>query len=607
MNVDELTKEDFLGKTEIYEALYDLKNNTFEFNRLKARLTDRARVLKITNFGGTYKAFEKEHNKMYGENITEFTNQPLELLSGNWVCDDYGITIVMDGTEKVACNHPIMPIERLVNVDTGVEKLKIAFSKGKRWRSVTAERKTLSSNNGILELANSGVAITSDSAKLLVKYLYDIEEKNYENIPEHNSVSRLGWIGEDTFAPYVEDLVFEGDDGYTNMFKAVNQKGSFSKWIEEAKKCRAENVIVKIMIAASFSSVLVKKVDALSFFVHLWGEASGTGKTVALMLAASVWANPASGEYVRTFNATKVGNEQLAGFCNSLPLILDEFQLKQKRGDFEEIVYMLTEGIGKTRGAMRGGIQRTLTWKNCILTSGETPITQEVTGAGAFNRIVELHVKDALFSNHSKTLEIIRKNYGWAGKALVEHLIQDDNMAQCKELYKDLYKQVLETDTTEKQAMAAAAILTADNLITDCFFNGENPLTIDELGVHLHTKDEVDINKRAYDYLKGAIEINHNRFDPGNENGEIWGKAENNHIYIIRPAFDKMLSEEGYSSKALLSWLMKKDLIETEPPNKGRRSPKPTISTRIKGTPVRCVALKIEEIDAEQEDFDLIP
>ena len=35
-----------------------------------------------------------------------------------------------------------------------------------------------------------------------------------------------------------------------------------------------------------------------------------THNTVSLMLAASVWGNPAVGEYINTFNSTSVGQEQ---------------------------------------------------------------------------------------------------------------------------------------------------------------------------------------------------------------------------------------------------------------------------------------------------------
>ena len=45
---------------------------------------------------------------------------------------------------------------------------------------------------------------------------------------------------------------------------------------------------IKLMLAASFASVLVPLLGGLPFIVDLWGETEG-GKTVTLMVAASVW------------------------------------------------------------------------------------------------------------------------------------------------------------------------------------------------------------------------------------------------------------------------------------------------------------------------------
>ena len=61
---------------------------------------------------------------------TNFTGQEFALDCGDWTCDDYGVTI-NDGYrgEGVACTHPIMPVQRLYNIDSGTEKLKIAYRK----------------------------------------------------------------------------------------------------------------------------------------------------------------------------------------------------------------------------------------------------------------------------------------------------------------------------------------------------------------------------------------------------------------------------------------------------------------------------------------------
>ncbi len=78
--------------------------------------------------------------------------------------------------KEIACCHPLMPVERLVNIDTGVEKLKIAYSKGKRWREIIVDKRILASANSIVQLADNGIAVNSENARSLVQYLSDIEK-----------------------------------------------------------------------------------------------------------------------------------------------------------------------------------------------------------------------------------------------------------------------------------------------------------------------------------------------------------------------------------------------------------------------------------------------
>ena len=97
------------------------------------------------------------------------------------------ITVRKKGSygDEVACPHPILPVERLVNIDTGEEKLRIAYSKGRRWRSIIVDKNTLASTQSITKLAIWGIAVNSENAKNLIKYLADIENINYDVIPEY--------------------------------------------------------------------------------------------------------------------------------------------------------------------------------------------------------------------------------------------------------------------------------------------------------------------------------------------------------------------------------------------------------------------------------------
>lgn len=594
-----------MSTTTPYEFLYQFKDNSFVLNQMLEKMSAMANSLKIRNFKKLFHDYVEAQKKAAGiitaDSTTQFEGQELELCCGQWQADEYGIT--RDGPYGTveACNHPLLPVMRLVNIDTGVEKLKLAYRKGKQWRHVIAEKKVLASTNAILDLANVGIAVNSDNAKYMVQYLHDVEALNYDEIPEKNSVSRLGWIHGEGFSPYVENLVYDGENNFKGVFDSVKPYGNFEKWKEAALGVRSGgSVPARMILSASFASVLVPIAEALSFFVHLWGSESGTGKTVALMLAASVWADPQAGQYIKTFHGTQVSLELTAGFLNNLPLILDEFQMLRNKKDFEQIVYMLAEGVGKGRGGKTGGVRETPTWKNCILTSGEMPITNFMTGAGAFNRIVEIECTEKLFPDPMGLLSVIRRNYGAAGKLFVEKLQEEGAPRRVQELYTSHYREIVQSDTTEKQAMAGALLLTADALADEWIFGDGKALRYGEIAEYLHTRSEVDTGERAYDYLCETVAANAQKFS-GGDPYETWGRFAGGQVQIIRSVFEKLCEEGGYSSRATLSWLMRKKLLE--PSFKKDGKPIPTRQVKIGGTNVRCVVLTLQE-DPEDSWYD---
>lgn len=606
------TREDFLDTTAPFEFLHQFAGDAFTLKRMIVRVADNAKRVRVPGFVSMYQEYERSLKKAAGEgvwdaNVTQFEGQELELACGAWMADDMGISLVTPIGERFACRHPILPVLRLVNIDTGVEKLQLAYRPSrtnKQWRKVIADKRTIASANSIVSLADNGIAVTSENAKFLVQYLSDVESENYDRIPEKSSVSRLGWIDGEGFSPYVEELIFDGEESFRSFFSSVTCHGENEKWLELVRRLRGEreSVPLRMVLAASFASVLVKPVEALSFFVHLWGSESGTGKTVALMLAASVWATPEMGRYIHTFNGTAVSQELSAGFVNSLPLILDEFQVIKDKKSFEQSVYMLAEGVGKGRGAKTGGVQRLQTWRNCILTSGEMPITNFVTGAGAFNRIVEIECTQRLFENPQAALAVLRENYGHAGKAFVERL-QDGGIEEAKAVYAQRYHEVVKSEATEKQAMAGALLLTADHLATEWIFRDGQALTFADVQPFLQTKAEVDIGARAYAYLCEAVSVNANRFQAKENPGEIWGllDSDSGRVYINRSIFSRLCEEGGFSDRAVLSWLMRNRLIETSI-DKRRGKPQPTIQRWICGNNTRCVSL---DLSANEMDDDL--
>ena len=602
--IPDYTAEQYLNTSEPYEFLYQYKENKFMLKQLLQKMKSKAGAVGVKCFVALFDAYCQMQAKQQGvilENSTQFDGQELELFSGEYVCDDLGVMIQDKyGFENIICRHPIMPIERLVNIDSGEERLKIAYKKGRFWRSLIAEKSVLASSNSILQLAASGVLVTSENAKALSKYLFEIEDLNYDTIPEQKSVSRLGWVGEHGFSPYVDELVFDGENNFRHIFNSVKSEGNRQKWLDVMLKVRAEKSPGRLFLASAFASVILEPCGLLPFFVHAWGGTE-TGKTVGLMIASSVWACPKMGEYITTFNSTLVGQEMTATFLNSLPMCVDELQIQSSAGvkDFDKIIYQLTEGVGRTRGAKSDKKQKVNTWRNCIITNGEHPISNSNSGGGAVNRIIEFECAEKVYSDLPGICEIINQNYGFAGREFIEYLQTDGAVDRVNKLQKEFFRKLLKSDSTDKQAASASAILTADFIATELIFKDGNNLTVEDMAKIMTKKDEVNVNTRAYDYILELVARNPNKFkinDFGEYQGEAWGKIDGNHIYIIKSVFDREMQMAGFNSTAFLSWAKRQAILIT---SEGRR----TIVSRVAGTPTNCVCIT-KERDFEPIDYD---
>lgn len=598
--------EDFGSSEEPYREVF-FQPTAFLKQRTLDRLAVEANKCGFKGFKATYKAFEQSMRQVSSGgaamiNPSDFPQQPMELECGEWHCDSTGVSKVLKEKVEYACLHPIMPIERLVNIDTGEEKLRIAFFKGRYWRDFIASKRDLFDSAKIIQFSGLGVSVTSRSARLLAEYLCDIETLNPDIIPETESVGRLGYIGDgEQFSPYVENLVFDGDINYSAIYAAVSEKGNYTAWLTEALKCRSESLTAQIMLAASFASVLVGKIGCLPFFVHLWGVESGTGKTVALMLAASVWGNPDIGQYIQTFNATQVGHEKTAAFLNNIPMCIDELQLsKDSHGHSKFDVYQLAQGVGRTRGNKGGGIDKTPEWKLCVLTTGESPLTSDSSGAGAINRVIDIECKasDSVIRDGFKTSSCLKQNYGFAGRRFVEAMIPEE-YEKAKVRYQELFKELSRGSTTEKQAMAAALIILADELADRFIFKTGKHLTVDEISEFLKSKASVSAGERGYAYMCDWVAMNVSRFkSEENNSGDCYGIIDGDWAYINNSVFRSAAKTAGFDDRALLSWLKTNGLIQT----RGRAFTK---NKRINGIATECVVMMLHRCsENDPEDYE---
>ena len=498
---------------------------------LLVQLEAKAKELKImknlTRLEKNVQAEIQQNYKQKGSKETNFTKQALKLkVPSDYVCDDLGVRIIefdvftRQSNEKVVCSHPILPIERLINVDTNIEKVKLAFYKDKKWQYVIAEKNTLASKNKILQLANIGIEVNENNAKDLIIYLSSVLQMNTETIPLSNAITHLGWT-EEGFVPYIKNFKFDGDKSFEGVFKDIKTKGDYELWKEKLVELRQSSQTLHFIVATSFASVLIEKLHINPFIVHLWGK-SGTGKSVALIIAMSIWGNPKIGHLVKNLNSTSVGFERLSAFFNNIPFACDELQaIKSKYNNFNELIYTLTQGEGKSRGSIDGGIQEQLKWSCAFITNGEEPITLESSKEGVKNRVIEIEENNQIIENGNQVVNFLLDNYGFAGKEFIENLPSEDYLKEehkkiCDELKK-------KKPTTEKQINTIGTILLADKLASEFIFS-DNALSIEQ-GIKYFTKD-VDEAERIYNLILEWFFQNINKFyfEENIAIGEVWGK-----------------------------------------------------------------------------------
>lgn len=484
-----------------------------------------------------------------------------EINLGKYQINEDGIlkyTVDKDGEQKLEVVFPqqIYPNAIIHNITTENEKLSIRFLKGNQWREVVADKSVTANKNKIIELANKGIAVNSLNSGVLVNFLSTIENINYDKMPKYLETSQLGWY-KDKFLPYTDEIQLCEIGGIE--VKSFKEEGKFEEWLKATNIARKNHKFFRIILASEFASPLLKLTGTLGAITHIWG-ATGTGKTVALMCGASVWGMPANDDgIIVTFNSTKVGFEILCDYFQNIPLNIDELETSNKANN-DDIVYLITEGKGKIRGKAGGGLANIGKWKLWGISTGEHPITTDISKGGVLNRIINLQATSKLIDGIDDINELCtvwRHNYGFAGKMFIDYVKTLDKDLLIKK-YNQYLQQFIKTGGTGKQSMAGAMLMLADELANDCIFKDNLKLTLDDFNGIILSESEVSRAERYHDMIFDWVASNLRHFN-GAENVDQWGKIVKNgeqvqEIQIIKSVLDKYFFIDVQSKPILTEW-----------------------------------------------------
>lgn len=587
MDYSEMTAEQLICR----DTLEDIMMVEDDVDRSEeiAKATLQAKKLGVSReFNRILKAHEsaaKKQSRQQHADITEYPDIIVDgvrypqMNCGTWMAGADGVYCYMNNQRMQACSHPILPIRKLNNAESKTYKTEIAFFRRGHWRSIVVDTSLISSKAKIVALSDYDVAVTSENAGLLVRFLSDVEAMN--EVEVKRSTSRLGWHGTE-FVPYCkESIAFDNESAFTDLYRAIGARGSETIWLDAVRRVRAAGRSEpRFMMAASFASILVELCNVLPFIVNLYGETEG-GKTVTSKLCTSIWADPADAKYWISFENTDTSMETRLNFLNNLPLIMDDSAKIPVFFDISKFTYMVCNGTGKGRSNQQLGNRATMHWRNATLTNGEQPLTDSDMKAGAMNRILDFECgRERIYGDYAPELcDVLHENYGFAGKRFVE-VCQTLGKQAIKEMYLDVLDEVRKatTDKMDKQTASLALILTADRLTEQHIFRDGVTLKIDEVSHVLVSRAAISENERCYEKLLTLFEVNMINFTVVTlVDGTVkypaqrWGMIDGEYVYLISGLLEKLVKDSGGKLKTFVQWLDFNDLIDYDKYDKERR------------------------------------
>nr|WP_210133555.1 DUF927 domain-containing protein [Staphylococcus sp. GDY8P197P] len=282
----------------------------------------------------------------------------------------------------------------------------------------------------IINLSSKGLDVDSNNRSELVQFISMFMRLN--NLPINKTVSRLGHVRGHFIHPLIDsdvELIIH-EEGYKRLANAFKTKGTLQDYSDTVFKQVKNSPMAMMVVYASLGSILLNDFDVEPFIEDISGKTS-TGKTTVLKVGSSVWG---TNDLISEWNTTKVNVERKASMMNSFPLIYDDTR-KAPVYQLADIVYQFSGGRSKGRGNIHS-IDVEKTWKNILISTGETSIVEYDNGKGGMGaRVITL--QDNPFNDDvdlNALYDGLENNYGHLGLSFIEQY--EKHKAEYKESFK---------------------------------------------------------------------------------------------------------------------------------------------------------------------------
>lgn len=312
----------------------------------------------------------------------------------------------------------------------------------KGWFDIGVSGKVLFGQSSASELADRGANIHEHAH--FIRYARAAIDLHYRRSRLSIRYEQFGWKNDDTAFLYGLDLYTMGGvervTGNDELQIRCKESwvgpatgGSLDAWKAAVNAlfvsgCEPQSVC----LVASFAAPLMRfqERDEGGAIIHLVTRESGTGKSTALIGAASVWGRREG--LGLTNDDTRISKALTLGALGNLPVIHDELTIRDPEV-IKNFVINFTNGRDKMRATRFGEIRHTAsTWQTLLLSAANTSLVDALTVQGdpeaAAMRVMEFRLEIPEELKHSQGDRLraaLRANSGHAGVIYMNWIVHN--------------------------------------------------------------------------------------------------------------------------------------------------------------------------------------
>ncbi len=486
--------------------------------------------------------------------------------------------INVKGEGRLLCRQVPYIIKKLNNIEDNTVSYILCWKDDNLTKTEVVSSIVLSVKKELLSLSEKGLGVNENNYKQMISFFDKYLSEN--KVKQETMVNRLGHIKNGFIHPLIlnDIIIVPNDAGEKQILEAIQEKGTVESWRQEVLELVKPLSKSLFYLVASFTAPLLHDFQIDSFIVDFSGHTS-QGKTTLLRLSSTVWG---TSKLINEWESTRVSIERKAAFLNSFPLFMDDTK-KANPKQLESVIYQFSGGRSRGRGSLKG-IQKELTWRTILLSTGESSILQYTNGGGVAGRVVPIN--DEPFGKPSnefmeKLYKGINNNYGVVGRVFIQKWMEID--PEYKESYKSTFydlknnyiKLAGSNEVLIRIASYYAIIHFVATLLNELMDFKIDPTSFKELFKVAGIENrEVDKPKQLMEDILESLDsfrssIHYGYFEPTQING-LFDKS--NRLYLTTSYTNKFLGPEAKAIKH--EWLKRGYIIPSSSDGKESQTKK---------------------------------